>query len=1752
MPTGNQQFVLQFTADTTQMQSSLRTFTGNAKTLLGEIQTAASRPIKVNVAAQSALGGVTGGTPGAGRPINPAAAAAALGPQLAALQAETANAAIAGGATRVQGQRLGQQAVSQAATRLAGLYNLTADQQAQLQRAVQQQLLSTATAARATQVSAAARVQESEQLRTSAAREVAVSQDALRAKAQRIVAEQQQAIALRQLTREEARLAGLRGAEARAAIGRAAQAGPAGAVGQTPGEFLRGGARSTLRFAIPSALLFGTARGISSIVKESEELEQINVRLEGQFKNLGNLGTFDGLLGDIGLAVTDLNRVNVAAAQLDTFRDSLVGVSKDTGITSDQIFELGGAFVGFFSSLDGADSDLSGLASEATRIAAEFSVITGLDTETAFNDLTASVRVFAADGADLNSQLTALTDNLVSVSDTSGVAAGELADFVGRIAPIAQTAGFAAEEVAAIGGALLQASGLGGAVLAEQFGRIISTFGDGLDEELADLAIAVPDLDLSLDDIFSGNTRDVLFQLINGFDELSEAQQRQVIASIGSRREGNTLATLLTNQQGVLQGLASQQDNAGAASERFADVAETLTVKFNQLVVQFEKFGLALLQGGLGDILQDFVGLISVLARGLDVLIPVFGGVAKATGLIPPELAALGLALFVANRTLTGFGGALASAGSSLRNLRLGPAINEISANAAAGAAGVGKLAASFRVLNGALGIAAVAFTAFQLVQAARSRTDEEAVSRQARLNDTLREAGNQYVTIADRAAAYNAELTRTLALQGQLAGSSDAGPLDPGGAAAAASAGLGEGINILAEERGLLSEFSTLIRESGLGLNEIAAESVGAADGLGNFLNQAQELRRQLAVGGIDEEGQLAASLGLLDAALGESAPELVQGLRALALESENGFDAVFQTVGVLNTLASDNDSLIRDAAVSVETALSQLAVQSTTDEAVKAEIAALLLQRETLGGVQGDIALIAGAESLIPLSDAEQGALAQAAEAEFSAAVSAGLADLEQVKAQLEAGVSTTGEFISVATDTVVGLREQLDSALGRNPEQAARIIGEINSINELLAKLTIEAFEDAEEILDLLGEDGRSADRLLGLATNVTVRRSPEQFRSLVVELIEKEKEVALEAAGRAKSAEEAAALLNEFEISAEVQALFVETQIRSEASPIILAIASAAGADVEATFALITEQVLAGRSLEEAVRLFVLQEIEKLEALVASGDASSEVLNRLSELRGQFEGIGFEPLPDIVTGDRIGLDPDAVANVVDSLNDQYELVLEGIRRDSEILRAFGIDNRPENLASQAAQLFQILSDPNFTDSEARFEVAVQLAGVLQSIASLQEEELAAAEEAIRLLTNGADIEQLVTAEAVFASISDQTNAFNRYLATYLNVGEETLNALNRNIANFVAGGASAAQALALASQIAITQLETQINTMRQAIGAAEFFGGDASIARQQLAVLEAELESLQAANANASGAPDVTIGGVSVGDVRPVGGSSAAADDAATIAADLAAAQFELLRARFALDPVALARIAQEEAAVALANAKTEADRVRAQAQRINADREFATAVREVFSAQTELAIALAQIAGNTEEALRLGVQQARRELRFLRRQGAGEAAIADAERQLAQAQEAEFEGLIQDQLGDLSFLFRIGELSTQQYIAQLEGILSTLDPIADKDIFRDITLQIQDLRNRTNDLSTNLGDFSVPSLFEVRRLAATGFGGTPDQAGPGGSVDNRTISVTLNISDGVSWEDAVNVINDAIGTNAPVSFHSRNY
>lgn len=273
------------------------------------------------------------------------------------------------------------------------------------------------------------------------------------------------------------------------------------------------------------------------------------------------------------------------------------------------------------------------------------------------------------------------------------------------------------------------------------------------------------------------------------------------------------------------------------------------------------------------------------------------------------------------------------------------------------------------------------------------------------------------------------------------------------------------------------------------------------------------------------------------------------------------------------------------------------------------------------------------------------------------------------------------------------------------------------------------------------------------------------------------------------------------------------------------------------------------------------------------------------------------------------------------------------------------------------------------------------------------------------------------------------------------------------------------------------------------------------------------------------------------------------------------------EFELLQARLAIeraiaadDPVELARIAQQEAQLALRFAENQVEVLQAQAQIIEADNSFAAAIAESYSAQFDLAIAIANQNGDIDAALQLGTEQAEEALLQLRLTGAGDAAIAAGQVAVINAEIAQRDGAISEQISDLQFMFDMGDLTVAQFIANLEAILTAIDPEGQEDLYQSINRQILSLKESSGggNLKFDIPDSLTPSLFEVRRLAqgigsaASGTGGAINglSATLGNTINNNN-TITLTIMSDVDLDLVAEVLAEATGTDSSVfAFNGR--
>jgi hypothetical protein len=224
---------------------------------------------------------------------------------------------------------------------------------------------------------------------------------------------------------------------------------------------------------------------------------------------------------------------------------------------------------------------------------------------------------------------------------------------------------------------------------------------------------------------------------------------------------------------------------------------------------------------------------------------------------------------------------------------------------------------------------------------------------------------------------------------------------------------------------------------------------------------------------------------------------------------------------------------------------------------------------------------------------------------------------------------------------------------------------------------------------------------------------------------------------------------------------------------------------------------------------------------------------------------------------------------------------------------------------------------------------------------------------------------------------------------------------------------------------------------------------------------------------------------------------------------------ARAQSSLLSAINERDPVKVAQIALDQAKLEVANAKNEAERLNALAEQVRAEHGLEDAMSEVFASRAELAIALAEVAGNPVKVAELQVKEAKRKLDEAVSQNRGEAEINQLTGQYATAQENAAHTARTEEESIIDFQLQMRQITTDQAISGLKLILSRTKFGTDE--YRQLAQKIDQLEQQAGqDLQFNLpSNISLPTLYEARRMNQGTAAGI-------GYMDNRNIALTFNV------------------------------
>lgn len=439
---------------------------------------------------------------------------------------------------------------------------------------------------------------------------------------------------------------------------------------------LGGGVATTLKFALPSAALFGSFAAIKEALKDSEELAITFTKLDSQLAGIDNADR----LANLKKQIFDISsETGIMAAEIGDLALQIQGAFGDIKFDPNKISQGG---------LRGSDEIIrygDEAVSKQIEAAGKLSVVTGIAQKELVDGLTAASFAFGT-SADL------IGDVSQKLEVSTGVKAKETISFLGDIGPVAEAAGFSLEEFAAIAAIAQKRSGSSGTALAEQFARIIPALTKD-SQSFFDIANKNKEIFNSVDPkgydkfvkaIQDSDTKGAFQGLAGVFDQLDKGSQDFIVQLIGGRREANALLSVFNDTSGLKKATEDAQNAAGTLNDRFSKLSQRITVIFNQLKVEFTKFAKFFVDSGFGKAVGLTLKELQTMLQIFNWIVKPVTAIDKALGGWGSNLAAVAIQLTIINTLMKAFS-ANAAEGAAV-NIA-GEAVAARSGGAAVGAA---------------------------------------------------------------------------------------------------------------------------------------------------------------------------------------------------------------------------------------------------------------------------------------------------------------------------------------------------------------------------------------------------------------------------------------------------------------------------------------------------------------------------------------------------------------------------------------------------------------------------------------------------------------------------------------------------------------------------------------------------------------------------------------------------------------------------------------------------------------------------------------------------------------------------------------------------------------------------------------------------------------------------------------------------------------------------------------------------------
>jgi len=466
-------------------------------------------------------------------------------------------------------------------------------------------------------------------------------------------------------------------------------------------------------------------------------------------------------------------------------RTQLQGISADYGVALNDVYETAAGLTGLFESTD----EIAG----ATKVVAQLQAISSgaLNAKEAMGVLASITGAYADELEGGVGGLEHVADVLTVVQNVLGTNVEVTSEGVGALSGLSQQLKIDFEDMSVYVGQIAKLTNQTGAAAGEQFSRILGSMQSGRGR--AALVQALPDTGME-QLLNTGEYGKALNLMLENWDGLTDAQQRNLGVTIAGQRQARAFAALTSNSTKVLDAATRAHNANGEAQRRAEAIAATLTGRIQRLMTNFQDLAQNLIRTGI----VDFVGLLlQVTNATLAVINEMFSKFNDLTDKNP-------LASFLKHVTvgLLGLIVTLKVAGMAFRGFRASMA----TLAASEGVAGAGIRGAGLAASGG------VAGAGIQGATAGIGLRDPAHGKHAAGVPLVAAVAGGQHVATGGAAAvAGKHAATRTRLLRAEAFALSKAAKgtsLLSKGVTGLASAGLGAQIAIVAATAGLINAY--------------------------------------------------------------------------------------------------------------------------------------------------------------------------------------------------------------------------------------------------------------------------------------------------------------------------------------------------------------------------------------------------------------------------------------------------------------------------------------------------------------------------------------------------------------------------------------------------------------------------------------------------------------------------------------------------------------------------------------------------------------------------------------------------------------------------------------------------------------------------------------------------------------------------------------------------------------------------------